>query len=334
MGQSEFIKKWLFPPKTFYISETIAFFGCMMYMFLIGIKIDLSMVIRSGKKAWAIGIFSFFAPLIMSVSMALLLRKLIINPDEVLYESIFSLVFILSTASFHVTAIHLADLKLLNSEMGRIGLSASMVSGTISLLWITSAVTQRQASSRKDSSINSMTICLLAMIAFTICVLRPIMFWMIRQTPEGKPIKESYILSVFLMLLGCALFSEVIGEHFMLGPVIFGMAVPDGPPLGSALTERLETMVSTMFLPLYFLYSGASFKFYLIDARTFAIVQVVAVVAFLGKVGGTMLPSMYWKMPVNDVLLLGLLMSAQGITQVLYLQTSFNLYVRFNIPFF
>ncbi|XP_039690665.1 cation/H(+) antiporter 15 [Medicago truncatula] len=267
LGESEFIRKWLFPPRTFYISETISFYGCMLFLFLIGVKIDL-----------------------------VLIQKLFLTPDQVIYETIFPIVLMLSTGSFHVTAIHLADLKLLNSEMGRIAISASMVSGSTSLLLITTIVTQKQGTLMKDSSnVNWMTICLLAMIAFTICVLRPIMLWM------------------------------VIGEHFTLGPVILGLAVPDGPPLGSALTERLETMVSKIFLPLYFLFCGASFKLFLIDSRCFVTVQIIAVFAFLGKVGGTMLPSIYLKMPLTDVLSLGLLMSCQGITQLLYLQTSIAL---------
>jgi Kef-type K+ transport system membrane component KefB len=135
------------------------------------------------------------------------------------------------------------------------------------------------------------------------------------------------------MVLGCALFSEYIGQHFMIGPIIFGMAVPDGPPLGSALSERLDAMVKTVFLPLYFLYSGIRFDLYILDAQSFVIVQVLGIVASIGKVVGTLLPSIYWKMPLTDVLSLGLLMSTQGITQLLYLQSSLHLHVRINNPF-
>jgi len=335
-GQSELIKKWIFPPKTFYISQTISYFGIMIFLFLIGVNIDLSLVTRSGKKAWAIGIFSFFVPLTMSNLIALLLRKLVITPDQILYKSIFALSFIFSTGSFHTTAIHLADLKLLNSEMGRIAISASMVGAAFSLLWVIAKLTEKQSSValKKDRSFTWMGISLLVLVIIILCVLRPIMFWMIRKTPEGKPIKESYIFSVFLMILGCALFSEVIGEHYMIGPVILGMAVPDGPPLGSALTERLDAIVSAVFLPLYFLFSGAQFNIFLIDTRSFVIVQIVAIIASLGKVAGTMLPSIYWKTPVTDVLSLGLLMSAQGITQLIYLQIALYLHVRINITFF
>ncbi|XP_045832726.1 cation/H(+) antiporter 15-like [Trifolium pratense] len=326
IGQNEFIKKWLFPPKTFYISETIAFFGSMMYMFLIGVKIDISSVTRTGKKAWAIGIFSFIIPLMLSLLIALFLRKTLLTPDKGLYESIFSIVFIFSTGSFHVTTILLADLKLLSSEMGRLAISSSLISGFISILWVTCLSTLKQSETKKDNGpFNWMTMSFIVMILVIIYVLRPIMLWMIRKTPEGKPIKESYIFSVFLMVLSCALFGEYIGQHFMIGPIVFGMAVPDGPPLGSALTEKLDALVSTIFLPLYFLYSGIRFDLYIIDAQSFAIVQVVGIVSSIGKIVGTLLPSIYWKMPFTDVLSLGLLMSTQGITQLLYLQSSLHL---------
>ncbi|MED6151684.1 hypothetical protein PIB30_084745 [Stylosanthes scabra] len=149
--------------------------------------------------------------------------------------------------------------------------------------------------------------------------------WMIRQTPEGKPVRESYIIMIFLMLLLCSLFSELIGQHFIIGPIFLGLAVPDGPPLGSALSEKLDALVSAVFLPLYFLFSGARFNSFVLEATSFWIVQVLAISSFFGKVLGAMLPSLYCKMSLTDSLSLGLIMSAQGITQLLYLQSSLYL---------
>ncbi|KAL5102289.1 hypothetical protein RYX36_006616 [Vicia faba] len=170
-----------------------------------------------------------------------------------------------------------------------------------------------------------MGLSLAVMITIIVYVLRPIMCWMIRQTPEGRQMKETHIMSVFLMLISCAFLSEVIGQHVLILPIIFGIAVPEGPPLGSALTDRLDMLVSNIFLPLYYLYSGSRFNVFLIDGHTFVIVQLLAIVSFLGKVIGTILPSIYWKMPMTDIIALGLLMSAQGITHVIYLQAGLNI---------
>ncbi|XP_015931912.1 cation/H(+) antiporter 15 [Arachis duranensis] len=324
LGQIGVVQKYLFPPRTFYVSETIAFFGSMIFMFLIGVKIDLTSIVTTGKKTWAIALSCFVFPIVFTAVTALTLRALFLLPQENLYTSIFYVCFYLSSCSFHSTASHLADLKLLNSELGRLAVSSSMISGTISAVLITSVFSHHGL--RKGSrSLQMASLSFLFLVAVIVFVCRPIIMWMIRRTPEGKPIKEAYIIMIFVMMLLSALFSELIGGHFMTGPILLGLAVPDGPPLGSALSEKLDALVSAVFLPLYFLFCGARFNSFALDATSFAVVQVLAISSFLGKIFGAMLPSLYCKMSVTDSLSLGLIMSAQGITQMLYLQGSMYL---------
>ena len=47
----------------------------------------------------------------------------------------------------------------------------------------------------------------------------------------------------------CSLLGEITGLHYMLGPMILGLAVPDGWPLGSAIIDKLESFVSLILLP-------------------------------------------------------------------------------------
>ncbi|CAJ1970726.1 unnamed protein product [Sphenostylis stenocarpa] len=133
---------------------------------------------------------------------------------------------------------------------------------------------------------------------------------MVRKTPRGKPIKESYIISIFVMTLGCSFAGEMFGEHFLIGPALLGLAVPEGPPLGSALVEKLETMVSTVLLPLFYFSVGAKCDLSLIDAHSLAIVQPVAIFCFIGKVIGTLVVSMWCNISLVDALSLGLILSA------------------------
>ncbi|CAL0315600.1 unnamed protein product [Lupinus luteus] len=248
------------------------------------------------------------------------------SSNQKLHSSIVSLAVLFSISSFHVTANHLADLKLLNSELGRIGVSSTIVSGVLSTILITGVFSSSQKRhAERNNSYNMMLLSGIALVIFIVYVLRPIMFWMIRQTPKGKPMKESHILYVLLMLLGNTLMGEVIGEHFVFAPIVMGLAVPDGPPLATALVEKLDAIVSSLFLPLYFLFCGSKFKISLMDAHNFALVQLLAFICFIGKVIGTMLPSLFYKMPLVDALCLGFLVSAHGITELIYLQTSLHL---------
>ncbi|XP_059436571.1 cation/H(+) antiporter 3-like [Corylus avellana] len=81
--------------------------------------------------------------------------------------------------------------------------------------------------------------------------IRPLMFWVIRQTPEGRPVKDTYIHTIMLILLGFTLFSHFFGQTVLLGPFLLGLAIPDGLPLGSAIVSKLNCFVSDVFLPVY-----------------------------------------------------------------------------------
>ncbi|KAM5583068.1 cation/H(+) antiporter 15-like [Rosa sericea] len=317
-GENDFAQI-VYPVKSFYISQTFAFFGCMLFLFLVGVKMDLSIVRRSGKKAVVIGLSAFFVPLVLNVGFAFVLQRTVTMEPQ-LHKSLVAIAVFQCLSSFHVIGCLLGDLKLLNSELGRLAVSSSMISGVISWIWVILAFTVRLSTMKKTGNLPFMGLSLAALFVLIIFIMRPIMLWMVAQTAKGQPIKESYIVSIFIMVMICSLLGEIVGQHFLLGPMVLGLAVPDGPPLGSALVEKLDSYVSNILLPSYFLFSGARINLSEIRMKTVGIVELLALSSFCGKVLGTMVPSLYCKMPAIDALSLGLIMSAQGITDLLVLQ--------------
>ncbi|KAL6967774.1 hypothetical protein U1Q18_033585 [Sarracenia purpurea var. burkii] len=328
LGRIRFFRETLFPLSSFYMSETFGSFGLMLFMFLIGVKMDLSVFWKSGKRAMVIGICNFFIPLALNQAMAFLLLQLApVDPNHLSLHWIASFQCL---SSFYVISCFLADLKLLNSELGRLAMSASMVSGSCSLAWSLILFMFRQHSmgrTKNHHTLISMVVLVVLMIAFIGYILRPLMFWMIRRTGEDKTIKEGYIFGIFVMVLGCSMFSEIIGQHFLLGPMLLGLAVPEGPPLGSALVAKLDSIVSYVFVPLYFVFTNANIDFSTIHIKTFGIVEVLGISGFMWKVMGTMLPSIYCQVPVKEAVSLALIMSVQGITEVLAITKSQRLEV-------
>ena len=326
-GGDSLVLEAVFPFKSFYVSETFAFFGCLVFMFLVGVKMDLTIIQRSGRKAMAIGVLAFISPLFINFILASYLKNSI-DMDLQLKNSLTAIGAFQASSSFHVIACYLADTNLLNSDIGRLALSSSMISGMLSWLALVVVFMVQQTSNRQQDALPWMALCMVCMIILVIYILRPIMLWIIEQTNNsGRVIKEGYVLLVFLMLLFCALFSEFVGQHFMLGPMILGLAVPDGPPLGTALVDKLDSFVSSIMLPCYFVISGARINLSEINMRSAWIVQVLALGSFLGKLIGTVLPSLYCKMPLVDSLSLGLIMSTQGIADILTLQHAMLLFV-------
>ncbi|XP_014503062.1 cation/H(+) antiporter 15-like [Vigna radiata var. radiata] len=321
LGKASHLKK-LFSTRALYIVDAISGFGVMMFLFLMGVKVDPLLVFRTGKKTWAIGLCSSVFPLIFSIGAAYILRQYL-SPDLKVYKSLYFIAAFSSTGSFQATASALQDFKLLNSEVGRLAISSSMINGGFSALWQGLFVSHRTKSMQKYTvkHLSFGGLSLIALVLVILCICRPIMLWMIRMTPKGKPVKESYIVSIYVMVLGCSFVGEVIGEHYIFGPLILGLAVPEGPPLGSALVERLDTLISGLLLPLFFLTSSNRFNLDLISFDDFIVVQLVALGNFFAKLAGVMLPSLYCKMPLTDALALALILCAQGFTQLMHCQS-------------
>ncbi|KAE8676393.1 hypothetical protein F3Y22_tig00111614pilonHSYRG00060 [Hibiscus syriacus] len=70
-------------------------------------------------------------------------------------------------------------------------------------------------------------------------VVRPWMFWVIRTTPEGKPIEEVYIMIIVMLALASGMFSNWLEHSPLPGAFLVGVAVPDGLPLGSTIVEKI-----------------------------------------------------------------------------------------------
>ncbi|XP_022637793.1 cation/H(+) antiporter 15 isoform X1 [Vigna radiata var. radiata] len=305
-----------------YVAQAISLFGMTMFLFLMGVKVDPLLVFRTGKKTWAIGLCSCLLPLFFSLCVAYILRQYL-SPELEIYKYLYIMAAFSTTGSFQATASALQDFKLLSSEVGRLAISSSMINGALSALWqgILRTLYPNAVQKYTDLSFSFDCLSLILLLLVILCICRPIMLWMIRMTPKGEPVKESYIVSIYVMVLGSSLLGEIIGDHYMVGPLILGLAVPEGPPLGSALVERLDTLISGLLLPLFFFSTSAMFKIDLVHLYDFTVVQFLAIANFFAKLAGAVLPSLYCNMPLIDALALGLILNSQGITQLLNLQS-------------
>ncbi|KAK4854000.1 hypothetical protein QYF36_017499 [Acer negundo] len=104
-------------------------------------------------------------------------------------------------STFPVIVCLISELKILNSELGRLGLSCGIVSDMICLIlsmatiWVMSIYRK----SAKEALID-----LAAMVAYiaVVFVIRPSMIWVVKQTPEGKPVKSLFINNIMLTATG------------------------------------------------------------------------------------------------------------------------------------
>ncbi|KAI3867943.1 hypothetical protein MKW92_049904 [Papaver armeniacum] len=324
ISRDESFKQHVFTLKSVYPTETLGVFGCMLYLFVIGLKMDVGIIKRCGKRAWFIGLATSIIPLLLTIPLAYILA-VSFKLEHSLESSLLFVAILESSNSFHVICCLLADLNLLNSELGYLATSVSMISGLLSMIMLNIGFTVKQTMGSGAEAWVLTVVSALTLIFVIILVLRPIVLWMIRESPEGKPVKEWYLTFIMVMMMLSAFLSELFGQHLLFGPTIFGLAIPDGPPIGSALTHELEWFTTELFLPLFYLILGGKMDVRLVDMKTALMVELLSVVALIGKMIGTIVPSLLCKMSFQEGFILALILGSLGFLDIQFFSRAVQL---------
>ncbi|OMP07454.1 Cation/H+ exchanger [Corchorus olitorius] len=314
LGSVDALKSILFPHYFGReIIDTTATFGFAIYLFLVGVKMDVKGAFKAVRTAKIIGILSLLSPLVVGLIVLELMQEPN-QPKQVKIERI-AITTSESLTSVSVIACLLSELKILNSELGRLALSSATI-GDLSGIIMTSFVSFYRGwkLSSAFEGLGAITVYVIVLVF----VLRPLMFWMIRRTPEGEPVKDVYIYAVILLALGSCLYARLCSRPPLFGAFFFGLAVPDGPPLGSALVDKFECFVSGSLVSLFVTTTTMKAD----PIRLFAdpagvkFSAIVAVVTFVAKFIGTFIPSFCSKIPLKDSLALALIMTSKGVVEL------------------
>ncbi|KAL7160337.1 hypothetical protein ABFS83_01G087900 [Erythranthe nasuta] len=316
LGRSTKFADTIFPLRSVMVLETMANVGLLYFLFLVGVEMDIGVIKRTGKRALAIAIAGMILPFLIGVSFAFMLHQtteLIALGTFILFLGV-----ALSVTAFPVLARILAELKLLNTDIGRIAMSSALINDMCAWILLAFAIALAENESMSLASI-WVILSSVVFVLFCVYIVRPIVSWMVRRTPEGESISEFYICLILTGVMISGFITDAIGTHSVFGAFVFGLVIPNGP-LGVTLIERLEDFVSGLLLPLFFAISGLKTDITAIHGfTTWAILGVVIVLACAGKIAGTLLVSLYYKIPFNEGLTLGLLMNTKGLVEMIVL---------------
>ncbi|XP_042026514.1 cation/H(+) antiporter 4-like [Salvia splendens] len=315
LGQFPNVEKALFPPKGDVYLDLLSKIGYIFFIFLSGVKMDPRTVLRTGIKAWTIGVLAVTLPLGGSLMMTVLQQTEIHKYRIPAYKNTIS---IQNLFPFPVIATMLVDLKIMNSELGRLALASALISDLVSNLSST-VITYGRVGIMSFANVimvhsTFLTVCL---ILFIFCVGRPLSLWIIKNTPEGKPVNRFHVILMSFMVLIVVLLTDNVGLNYQYGPFLLGLAVPDGPPLGATMVNRLETLVSGLLAPLLVTYCGMNVNLVeVFDLQFVSLVWSVVGFCLAMKLVSVFVPAIICKVPFKDAVALAFIMSAQGVVQM------------------
>jgi Kef-type K+ transport system membrane component KefB len=331
LGRNKAFAEAVFPLRSVMVIETMANVGLLYFLFLVGVGMDASSLRRIGKKSFTIAIAGMILPFGTGAIFSIFwLRNVEDNTNTAAY--IILLGVILSVTAFPVLARILAELKLINTELGRVALSSALINDVLS--WVLLAIAIALAENERVSFASFMVVLSsAAFVAFNAFVVRPIIMWIIRKTPEGESFSDFYICLILAGVMISGFITDAIGTHSVFGAFVFGLIIPSGP-LGFALIEKLEDFVSGLLLPLFFAISGLKTNVGLIDGfATWAILIILVILACIGKVAGTLIVALSYQMSLTEGAALGMLMNTKGLVEILVLNIGRDQKVFINYDF-
>ncbi|XP_055832395.1 cation/H(+) antiporter 15-like isoform X1 [Solanum dulcamara] len=295
--------------------DAVALFGYMFYFFLIGVQIDPWILKRVEKKEFIIGVSTVATALVLSISTSFILLTFHIHIELLVSDSLPVVATMSSVLGFPVIAHYLTELRMVNSDFGRMALSCSLVSNMFGFLIIAITSLSSHPSVEKFMFLQSIT----SGIGFTMfifLVVRPLIIWSARRNPLGEPLKQSFICLIFIGVLLSGFCSKALGLHLFYGPLVYGLAIPAGPPLGSALVEKLQFIVSWLFMPIYFVKTGLVTDIFSVKLKNYLVLQSTILVACLGKFLGALISSIYNQVSLRDAISIGLVSNVQGVLEL------------------
>ena len=316
--------EFLFEPSSLVPLNVISQIGLVLFMFVIGMELDLGVVRRKASETLVISHASIIVPFFLGLVLAYW-----VYPEFGAHHAPF-LSFALfigisvSITAFPVLARIVQERNLGKTPMGMLAI-ASAANNDVTAWCLLAAVI---AVAKAGDAVGALyTIALTAVyILFMFCLARPFLRKIGELYNKRETVGKTLVAFIFLVLILSSYITEVLGIHALFGAFLAGVIMPDNLSFRRVMTEKVEDVAVVLFLPLFFVFTGLRTEIGLLNTpHLWGVCALFIVMSIAGKLLGATLSARAVGESWKDSLSIGVLMNTRGLMELIVLNIGYEM---------
>jgi Kef-type K+ transport system membrane component KefB len=313
----------IFPPSSLAALGLVGGIGVVLYMFTVGLAVNVADVRARAQSAVAISHASIALPFTLGVVAAFPLFAQYAPPGVTFTAFALFMGVAMSITALPVLARVLEAKGLTGTPLGTTALACAAVDDVSAWTLLAVIVALVTAS----DSLSTFAVILAALAVFLVVMLlaiRPLIAeWANRRRHAGAGHRLGVPLAI---VFASALTTDLIGVHALFGAFVAGTIIPADEALRTELRERLENVCGVVFLPVFFAFTGLRTEIGVLnEAAGWLVCGAVIAVATIGKLVGGMVAARWTGFSWRDAFSVGVLMNTRGLMELVALNVGYEL---------
>jgi Kef-type K+ transport system membrane component KefB len=320
------VSEFLFSPDTLGNITILSQIGLIFFMFVIGMELNISEVRKNFKETVLISQSGIIFPFMCGLAAAYFTYPFYASQTTPFLSYALFIGVSMSITAFPVLARIIQEKRLTQTRLGILSM-ASAASGDVAAWCLLAVVIAIAQTGTLTSAVYTLLFTGLY-IVFMFFVLRPFLNIIGNLYHNKEVLNKTVVALMFLILILSAYSTEILGIHALFGAFAAGVAMPANVQFRKILTEKVEDVSLTIFLPLFFVSTGLKTHIGLINnLQEWLFCGLFTFLAIFGKVIGTLVPARLSGESWKDSWLMGALMNTRGLMELIVLTIGYEMHI-------
>lgn len=315
---------FIFPDQSLNNLEILSQIGLILFMFIIGMELDVKILKVRFKSALIISHSSILAAFFFGVCLSYMLFEEYAPPTTSFGNFALFIGIALSIAAFPVLARIIQERGMTKSPFGKLIITVAAIDDLTAWCILAIVIAIIQAGSIFGAIFT--IILVLLFIAVMLFAVQPL-FQRIGTIYISREILSKRVVAfVFFMLFLSAYFTEIIGIKALFGGFMAGVIMPSNAQFKKLMAEKIEDFSLVVLLPLFFVFTGLRTQIGLISgSEVWMTCALIILFAITGKFGGSLIASKFAGLSWKDSVIVSTLMNTRGLMQLIVLNIGYDI---------